>query len=164
MSKVVDFFLNSSDSSKGSQVVEAPAFSLTKVMGAAAVIVAPLATLLVNKITSVDLSAGNYVAIAAALLGFLAITSAADVLGRSIATGATAQATQAENLAAEARTSLAKLIPFGTPIPGTHTETGVDTPVTVLAAARGDVAYLLVQQGGTLKWYPAAQINLGRQM
>ena len=65
----ISFLLNQDSTQQ--QVVSAPAFSLTKVLAAAAVIITPIATLLVVQLKSVTLSGGNYAALAAALLGFL---------------------------------------------------------------------------------------------
>src|SRR5262245_323659 len=96
-SKLGDFLLNKS--SKDEQVVDAPAFSLTKVLASAAVIITPIATLLVEQLKNVDLTSGNYVALATAVLGFLAIASAADVLGRSYASGAARHAEAMEKVA-----------------------------------------------------------------
>ena len=88
MAGLGEFFLNSGKEAQEKEVVDAPAFSLTKVLAAAAVIVPPLATLLVEQLEDVDLRAANYVALAIGVLGFLAITAAADVLARSLATAA----------------------------------------------------------------------------
>src|SRR5215203_4720308 len=84
----VSFLLNQGSDAKENQVVEAPAFSLTKVLSSGAVILTPIAAAVVSSLDSVDFSASNYVALAVGLLGFLAITAAADVLARAVATSA----------------------------------------------------------------------------
>src|SRR4051812_47660970 len=92
----LQFLLNTgADADK--QVVEAPAFSLTKVLGAGAVIITPIATIIVDKVQKqTDFKAQHYVALALGLLGFLAITAAADVLARSIVTASKKNAEAAD--------------------------------------------------------------------
>jgi hypothetical protein len=60
----VSFLLNQSPAAQDAQVVQAPAFSLTKVLASAAIIITPIATIIVDQVKTVKLSAGNYVALA----------------------------------------------------------------------------------------------------
>ena len=152
----VKFLLNQGGDGAEAMVVEAPAFSLTKVMTAGAVIVTPLATLVIEKLNDEGLRANQLVVIAVGLLGFLAITAAADVLARAIATAA-------EKNAVAAVTSIAQFSPFKAPLPGTRVSADAHTPdpaVDVLAAAQGDVAYFLVREGDKLSWWPASEIAI----
>lgn len=83
-----EFFLNNGEEQKAAQVVEAPAFSLTKVMA----VVAPLITAVVAVVTAAikdtTFTTAQITALIIALIAFLAVTSAADVLARGIATSA----------------------------------------------------------------------------
>lgn len=151
---VLDFLLNRTDTD--AHTVQAPAFALTKVLDVAAVIVAPLATLIVDKTSNVDLTAGQYVTLALGLLAFLAITSSADVLARSIAA---AGKHKAEALVAGS----GRLIPFKAPLPGRRITDGSSNhvDVLVLAAARGDGALFLVKEGDAPpEWAKAADIKI----
>jgi hypothetical protein len=140
----ISFLLNQSQTAIDSATVTAPAFSLTKVLASAAIIITPISAYLVDQLSKVTLSAGNYVALAAALLGFLAIASAADVLGRSYATAASN----------EALSGLGQVVMFNTPIPGTHLQPGPDIPVQVLASAHVDGgAMVLVSENGASHWF-----------
>lgn len=91
MGKSIDFLLNLK-APDADTVVTAPAFSLTKVLASAAIVVGPLATYLVDRFSKVSFSSWQIVSLAVALLVFLAITAAADVLGRSIAAAAKVKA------------------------------------------------------------------------
>ena len=118
MQSPAEFFLNQGTNSE-KQVVEAPAFSLTKVLGAGAVIITPLATVLVEQLKNKDnFKAGDYVVLAIGLLGFLAITAAADVLSRGFVTAAKKEAEAAKHGGVQATASMAHLVPFETPIAG----------------------------------------------
>jgi hypothetical protein len=117
----VDFLLNkeTDPAELAKQAVEAPAFSLTKVLGTAALIVAPVATVIVEALGTIELDAQHYVALAIGLFGFLAVAAAADVVARSVVTAAETNATAAEanrkaakNTARAAVLGLARFIPF----------------------------------------------------
>ena len=163
MAALTDFFLNQGENSE-KQVVEAPAFSLTKVLASGAVVVTPIAALVLDALeTHVNFRAHHYVALAIGLLGFLAIASAADVLARALVTGAEkkAQAANATRLQAAARA--ARLVPFDTPVPSHHVKVGLDAPVKVLAAASGDDPYLLIQdKDGKITWVLAEEVKVGK--
>lgn len=150
MASVVDFLLNKG-ASGDEQVVAAPAFSLTKVLGSAATIIAPLSALLVNWLSDVTLTARDYVVLTLGLLAFLAITSSADVLARAWATAATADKSAPD----------AGLIPFKAPLPARRITTAADVAVKVLAAAnrREGPVFLLAEADGSLGWWPTSQVT-----
>jgi hypothetical protein len=94
----------------GGDPVTSPAFSLTKVLSGAAMVVTPLAMLLVDKVTKLSFTSGQIVALTVAILGFLAIASAADVVARALAKAAGLQAaavTTAATSRAQSRTAAA---------------------------------------------------------
>jgi len=105
----VSFLLNQGSEAEEKAVVEAPAFSLTKVLTAGSIVVAPIATYIVDKFKDQGLTAQHYVVLTIGLLGFLAITAAADVLARSLATAA-------EKNERAAAASIAQFTPFQTPL------------------------------------------------
>jgi hypothetical protein len=144
----VRFLLNQGPQPEAAAVVKAPAFSITKVLSAAAIIVGPIAAVVVDKVKADGLSTHDYVVLAVALLAFLAITASADVIARAVASAA---ATRAEANAA----LIAQFTPFKKPLPGRRVETGADVPVEILASA---IDYFLVREDGDLRWQPASKI------
>jgi hypothetical protein len=105
----IKFLLNQEQAAKtGSNPVDSPAFSLTKVMAAAAAVVTPVTALLVEAVDSIDFTSGQVVTLVLGVLAFLAVTSAADVLARgmaasaSLGAAATTQAAAAQAGAARA--------------------------------------------------------------
>jgi hypothetical protein len=156
---VVDFLLN-----KGTKAGEtdARAFSLTKVLSSGAIVVGPLATLLVDKISNIDFSPGQIVALAIGLLGFLAFTASADVLGRSYAAATKLSSDSAATELRAAQAAHGQLVPFPSPVQGRMIAPGADPPVKILASAFGDQAYFLVRsEAGDLSWVPAPQVTFG---
>jgi hypothetical protein len=142
----MEFFLNSSESAKQGAVVDAPAFSLTKVLSAGAIVVTPIATLVVDKVSNLNFSTGQVVALGLGVLAFLAVTASADVLARAWATSATGKPSA--------------LIRFDSPISGHHVKPGADTSIEVLAASGTDQPYFLVREGNKLTWLPDAQVRI----
>jgi hypothetical protein len=158
----VSFLLNRGQDAQDSTVVEAPAFSLTKVLSTLAVILTPLATLLVKAINDVHFSASNYTVLIVAVLGFLAIAASADVLGRSIATSAEKNAQAAEKNAEVAVASLGQFVPFP-PLSARRistSDTALDPDIKVLGAAQAHEPFYLVKDGDSTKWEPAAKIKI----
>jgi hypothetical protein len=155
MQSPTEFFLNQGTNDE-KQVVQAPAFSLTKVLAAGAVIITPLSTLLVEQLKKHDnFKAGHYVALALGLLAFLAITAAADVLSRGFVTAA-------KDGGVQAAANMARLVPFETPITGLRELPGPDETVKVLAAASGDHPYLLIQgEDDKITWVRAKDVKVG---
>ena len=106
------FLLNQGSDAEAAAVVKAPAFSLTKVMIAGAVIVTPVATFLAEKLNRGGLEGIHLVVLGVGLLAFLAIIVAADVLARGVAVAA------AKNAEAAA-TSIRQSNALKTPLPDT---------------------------------------------
>ena len=129
---LTDFLLNKKEPEK--QDVASPTFSIIKVLTSAGVIVAPLATLVVDWTTKVNLSEGQYITLALGLLAFIAVLASSDVLGRSYVAGQKAKASATRD-AAKKRTQLKA---FAHPVPG-HTD---NIDVKVLAELLGENAYL----------------------
>jgi hypothetical protein len=146
----VKFLLNQGPEQESSAIVTAPAFSLTKVLSAAGIIVGPIAAVVVDNVKKQGLSTQQYVVLAVALLGFLAITASADVIARALATAATKQAEAAA-------TSIAQFTAFKSPLPGHRVTTARDTPVEVLASAMG---YFLIREDDSIQWEPATKITV----
>lgn len=153
MGTLINFFLNKKPDAEAKDVVDAPAFSLTKVLGAGAVIVAPIAAFVVDNLKTVDLDGNHYVSLAIGLLGFLAITAAADVLARSIATAA-------EKNAQASAASVGQFMQFQKPLDGHRVAAGEDPSVTVLAAAYAGEPYFLVKEGDSISWRPQSSITI----
>ena len=149
----VDFLLNKTtdEAELAKQAVEAPAFSLTKVLGTAALIVAPIAAYLVDRLSALNLNEQHFVALAIGLFGFLAVAAAADVVARSVVTAAekNAEATVA---------GLCRFIPFDDPVPARTRSSG--TRVEVLAVTHGREPYCLVQNGASINWRPKSDITI----
>jgi hypothetical protein len=166
MPTVSEFLLNKGPNAE-KQVVDAPAFSLTKVLAAGAVIITPIATVIVDAVQEhADFKAQHYVALAIGLLGFLALTAVADVLARALVTAAEKKtdAAQKESDTAHMRlaTSAARLVPFDKPVGALRALAGPDERVEVLAAASADDPYFLVQtKDGKITWVPAKEVKLG---
>jgi hypothetical protein len=157
----VSFLLNQGTEATQAEVVEAPAFSLTKVLASAAIVVTPIATALVAQLKDVTFTAGNFVALAIGVLGFLAITASADVLARALATSA-------EKTAQAAVAGLAQLITFEEPLDAMRIQSGEgraaeDAPVEVLASAYAGEPYFLTKKDATLTWEPASTINIKKR-
>lgn len=153
------------------QVVDAPAFSLTKVLASGAVIIAPLATLLTDFLADAELASVHYVALALGLLGFLAVTAAADVLARGIATGASKHAdvakrnaeAAAERAAAQEKVAdaqFARLMRFETPLAARRIKVGPDAPIKLLALAQGRTPYYLAQEGDEVMWLGESEVKI----
>jgi hypothetical protein len=170
---LISFLRNTSPSTSSSQVVEAPAFSLTKVMALVAPLVTGIASVAINVIKKKDFSPGQWTTIIVALIAFLAITSAADVIARGIATSATksadglegaatkvadglaAAATKAsEGLATSASTTAGgrlHMTAFKPTVRAQLSKDGPDEEVTVVAVSDADES---------LSWEPMANLTL----
>jgi len=163
MTDLGDFLLNKSESAQESAVVEAPAFSLTKVLASGAVIITPIATIIVDQATKVNLTAWNYTVLVAAVLGFLAITASADVFSRAYATAAKDQATAATAAIGTAAAGLGHVVTFPAPL-GAHRINDVpnaaDFPVEVLATGYADGPKFLVKEDSNVTWLPASDVTI----
>jgi len=128
-------------------VVEAPAFSITKVLAAAALVLTPLTAYLAKWLEGAKFTSGQTVNLIIAVLALLAVLGAADVLARALAT---------------ARSSYpANPIGFEPGIKASWIKPGLDVQVHVIAArTRGSGAeFLVVSDGHNLKWVPQAQLS-----
>jgi hypothetical protein len=149
------FFTNTDDT--GAPVegtpVEAPAFSLTKVLTAGAIIVTPIATAVTEFLAKGALQAVHYTALALGLMGLLAIAGSADVLARAISARRAEQPPddQPENL-----------IQFSPAVPAELILEGEDEDVSVVAAVGGSqVCFLIRREDDSLEWRPADEITFG---
>jgi hypothetical protein len=153
----VKFLLNQEDD-KGKldkQAVKAPAFSLTKVLSTAGLIVTPIAAYLVDQLGDLNLTEQHFVALAIGLFGFLAIAAAADVLARSIVTAAETKAGAERD---------AHFIAFQEPLKALQLTDGQrPSPVWVLGARDPKDPELLVttneQKNGSIVWRPKSRIT-----
>ena len=142
-----EFFLN-----KGTEedaVVAAPAFSITKVMA----VVAPLVTALVAFATSaledINFSSSQITTLLVSLIAFLAITGAADVVTRGLATSAE-----------KAAAGRARWVRFDTPLLAKLELDGPDEAVEVLDASDASPPeFLCVRKDKKLSWEPAAKVT-----
>jgi hypothetical protein len=156
-------FLNKGESAVQATVVKSPAFSLTKVMAA----VAPLVTLLTTAITSLvkdgnlkAFSTGQVTTLIVALVGFLAITGAADVLARALATSAETSGEAVKTSASTAANSRYRMVQFGKPLsaklkmgPNGHQD------VHVLAASDASPhEFLCLLEDESVAWSPASDV------
>ena len=161
MTGVVDFFKNTAtkdgDGKSVDMAVSSPAFSITKVLTAASVIVAPLATL-VTKVFAKDFHPGptHVVALTIGLLAFIGVLASADVLARSIAASAQARG----DAMAKSRDS-ENIIAFDKPLRATLVDAKTDPIVHVLAATGGAQAHFLIKkQDGSLTWALAEKVRI----
>jgi hypothetical protein len=154
----INFLLNKSSNTKDrGGVVDAPAFSLTKVMAVLAPVITGLATVVINWIKKKDFTPDQLMVIIVALVAFLAITGAADVIARGIAASAklTSDSTTA---AAQARL---RMTPLGTTVKAQLHQDGRDKDVTVVAISDGRPAeFLCYDADGALTWNPVDELTL----
>jgi hypothetical protein len=118
--------------------VSAPAFSITKDLATTAIILGPLTTALVGWLGSAHLTDGQYVTLTLALVAFIAILGAADVLARSYVTAHKDR----------------HLYPFPHAVPG-HT---ANDDVKVLAAIDANTL-LVLDDNDVLMLVPKNQVN-----
>jgi hypothetical protein len=168
----ISFLLNKDTTATGDKPpaadpVTSSAFSLTKVLSSAAVVVAPLAMLLVDKISDLSFSSGQVVALIVAILGFLAIASAADVLARALANAAGMQAAAATDAAksraaavdAQSKGAESGLLLLDKPLAARLQSDGLPK-VTVVAVRGGSENRVLVAAGGgKLSWVDAKYVH-----
>lgn len=149
MGQLRTLFLNTGTEEK--QVVEAPAFSLTKVMAVVAPLVTGVITVLTAAIKDVSFSGGQITALIISLVAFLAITASADVIARGLATSA--QTTAAGR---------ARWVRFDVPLNAQLELEGPDEAVVVLAASDASPPeYLCVRADKSLSWEPSSKVIFG---
>jgi hypothetical protein len=139
--------------------VEAPAFSLTKVMA----VVAPLVTLIVATVTDlvkdVSFTNGQVTALIIGLVAFLALTGSADVLARALATSAEKSAAALEKSAEASLGAKSPLIAFKSPLSATLSLPGDDEDIKVIAVRDGEPCQFLCRRADeTLEWSPADKV------
>ncbi len=142
----IDLLLNRDNTS---QTVTAPAFSITKVISSAAIVLTPLAAYLAKAIGNVKFTPGQIVALLVAVLALLGITSASDVIARSIAT--------------RGQTEFSGYVPVDPTIKATWIRPGEDGVVDVVATRRvGDLAeYLVFEPSHPLTWVARKELKFG---
>ncbi|MGH8894640.1 MAG: hypothetical protein ACRDWY_15255 [Actinomycetes bacterium] len=152
MANPFEFFLNSDPDREKAAIVEAPAFSITKVMAA----VAPLVTIVVAAVTAGiqrnkdTFDSGQIIMLIIALLAFLAITGAADVISRGIAAASDKQAA-----------GRLRMVQFDTPLKAKRA-TGSEGHEDVRVVAASDASppeFLYLGEDEKLRWSPADQIR-----
>lgn len=149
MEKLINFLMN-----RGMNIakapVDAPAFSITKVLVAAATSVLPIVVLLITIFGEFDFDSTHIVALILGILAFLAIVGAADVLAR-------ARASCTPNSDALAGRMLLR---FDKPLRANKIACGPDTPVNVYAVTQTDgVQYLAGEPGKSPAWVPANDLG-----
>ncbi len=109
MTNPLQFLLNGEPKKKEEAVVEGPAFSLTKVLTVAAILLLPVVTYIVTYLENAKFTTGQVTALILGVLAFLAVASAADVLARGIATAAQLQASSTKHLADVGQATMASV-------------------------------------------------------
>jgi hypothetical protein len=162
MTALTNFFLNKTTEGgttmPASATVSSPAFSITKVLTAGAVVIAPLGTVLVKIIQGKDFkpTPDQVVTLIIGLLGFVALLASADVLARAIGAGADSRATAMAQL----RDS-ENLIPFATPMRATLKDAATDPEVRVFAATGGSCAHFLIKKpDDSITWVLADNVRV----
>lgn len=152
MAGPLEFFLNSDPEREQAAIVEAPAFSLTKVMAA----VAPLVTIVVAAVTAGiqrnkdTFDSGQIITLILGLLAFLAITGAADVISRGIAAASEKQAA-----------GRLRMVQFDKPLKARRA-TGNEGHEDVRVVAASDASppeFLYLGEDEKLRWAPGSQIK-----
>lgn len=129
--------------------VTAPAFSITKFMTAASVVVTPIAAAVTEALTNGSMQAVHHTALALGLLGFLALVSSADLFARAIAVRRT-------------ESQRTNLLRFSSPLPGQLILDGPDEAVQLLGAVGGaETSFLVKRADDSLEWRPTSEIRLG---
>ena len=149
------FFMNSSPDTKQGQVVEAPAFSLTKVMAVAAPVITAVVTVALAGLRDIEFRSGQVVTLIVALIAFLALTGSSDVLARAIATAAEKRSAHLAKRGPKPGTAV-----LHKPLPAKLILTGQDEDVQVLAASTSDPAtYLCLRADNTAEWLESKDLR-----
>jgi hypothetical protein len=156
----VNFLLNRDDEDK--QVVEAPAFSVTKVLTLATPVITAVFALLAKRIEDLHFGEAHVTTMIVAVLGMVALIVSADLIARGSATRAkatTEPAEQAESGSAgesaegAGLTGPAAVIRLATSIRAIRVRTGDDDVVTVAAVAcEQPPRFLCLYENGSLSW------------
>lgn len=132
------------------QVVTAPAFSLTKLLQTAALVLTPLVSLLVKYLADVKFSTWQVTVLISAVLAFLAFTASADVLARALATSA-------DKLAQAVKDRSSEIVPLDPPRNARRAMPGPDKQVQIVAVRAGTGHFLALQESSLL-WVPQSEV------
>jgi hypothetical protein len=152
-----EFFTNTGNQKKDSSVVQAQAFSLTKVLGLLAPVVATAGTWAASQIKDIKFSSGEVTAIIIAVLALWAVTSAADVIARGLATSAATTAS-----------GRLHMVTFKEPVEGRlvlEDSTEPDELVTAIAVSDANPPEYLVfhEDDQSLSWESVRKVGLGKR-
>lgn len=146
----VKFLLNQTDATSTGQAVEAPAFSLTKVLAVVAPLLTAVTAFATSALEDVEFDSGQITLMIVALVAFLAITAAADVLARGIATSAEKKAS-----------GRLRLLRFDKPLTARLGPKDAYEDVTVLAASDAEPPeYLCLHEDQTVTWETAGRVRI----
>lgn len=138
----IDFLLNRKTTD--AQDVQAPAFSLTKVMALVVPVMTLLCGYLAHWIKATTFTSGQVAALIIAVVAFLAVTSSADVIARSRAVGGSGAGVT--------------LLPH--PASATVALPGPDRAVTVLALrVDGPTRFWCLAPDGSTSWESAEDVR-----
>ncbi len=149
MPALVDFLLNrTDDEATPTEPVAAPAFSLTKVLSSAALVLTPLTAILVRYLADATFSTWQVVVLIVGVLGFLAVTASADVLVRA----------RAAVLARPTPVPYSELDPV---LRATLVTVREDPTVEVFAIRPGDAGsqFLVREEGQPMSWVAQADLR-----
>ncbi|TWD74846.1 hypothetical protein FB561_6280 [Kribbella amoyensis] len=121
-------------------IIEAPAFSITKVLAVAAPLVTTLVGVIADKVDwfKLDMRASHFTALAIGVLGLIAVAGSADVLARAIASRGK---------------STGSVISFATPLGAVRVTEAEDVPVAAVAvSAEQPPRFLCLHPDGALVW------------
>jgi hypothetical protein len=143
----LDWLLNKND--KEEQVVQAPAFSLTKVLAIAAPVVTIAVTVISDLVLNGGLkwSEGQVTALIIAVLGLITVTGAADLIARAMVTAAERQPAA---MVTFPKAIAAKLVVDEGP---QHED------LEVMGFSCEEPARFLCMRDDKLTWLPAAQVD-----
>jgi hypothetical protein len=130
--------------------VNAPAYSITKVLATGAAVLTPLASLIASWLGKVEFSAGDIVALTIALLGCLSILGAADVIARSLVAARAAATPPSPAPVAVAQRHGGVLFEFLPIRRGILAAYGPGPEVHIVAAREGQL--LVAQPGEGVSW------------
>ncbi|MDO8143082.1 hypothetical protein [Isoptericola sp. 178] len=152
MTNLWQFFTNTDEEAQQADVVQAKAFSLTKVVGVLAPVITAAGTWAVNQLELVSFSPGQVAAIIIAVIAFWAVITAADVMARGMATSAEKTAN-----------GRLHMVTFKHPV-ASRLENGTrDEKVTVVAFADADPPQFLVVHDPDKRatWEMSDKVELG---
>lgn len=156
MTGPIDFFTNGDAKAKEGSVVQAQAFSLTKVMAVLAPLVTGVAAWATSRLEDVTFTSAQVTTLIVALIAFLALTASADVIARGVAAASQVQA--------DAR---AHIVEFSPPLTGKADVDGAQhrTDVRIVGASNAaDPEFLCVyteDDKPRAAWVKATSVHVG---